>query len=279
MERIEEAIRKAKTSPNREKNGANRHRPERTPAYSSTYIPMSDGATDWNVPRARLDSEHLERNKVVTHAMTDPGHVAFKILRTKLYQILSENHWTSIAVTSPTSGCGKTMIAANLAFSLARQSDCRTVLIDLDLKKTSVGNTMGLRAQKSISQYFSGEARLEDCFVQADDNLFVGLNHSVVKNFSEMAADRRVKELLPNVMDALRPKVVIFDLPPMLSGDEVMAFMPQVDSGFLVGAAGKTTTREIEECENQFSAATNFLGVVLNKCEDQAYEDYQYQEY
>ena len=279
MERIEEAIRKAKTSGRRESSGANRRHEERAPVHSSMYTPSAGREIHWDVPHVRLDPKHLERNNVVTHAMTDPSHVAFKILRTKLYQILAENLWISVAVTSPTPGCGKTMIASNLAFSLARQSDCRTVLIDLDLKKTSVENTLGLRAENSISNYISGEAELEDCFVQVEDNLFVGLNHDIVQNFSEMVADQRVKDLLPKIMDALRPKVVIVDLPPMLSGDEVMAYMPRLDSGFLVAAAGMTTSREIEECENQFSNATNFLGVVLNKCTDQSYDDYQYQEY
>ena len=222
-------------------------------------------------------ADHLERHKIVSYSMTDPAHVAMNILRTRLFQILTENAWKSIAITSPTASCGKTMVATNLAFSMARQTDCTTVLIDLDLKRSSVAKVLGVGARKSMGLYFKGEAELEECFIQADDNLFIGLNQHPIRNFSEMVADQRVKNLLPNIMEVLRPKVVIIDLPPMLSGDEVMAFMPRVDSGFLVAAAGKSTSREIAECETQLSTATNFLGVVLNKCPEQSTEYYQYE--
>lgn len=278
MERIEEAIRKAKTSARPEGVRKPRLDGSRTPTHVSSYMPLPGGAPLWQPPRVELDARHLERNKIVTYEMKDPSHVAFKILRTRLHQMLAENGWNSVAVTSPTAGCGKTMVSVNLAFGLARQTDFRTVLIDLDLKKRSIAKTLGIRASRSIGDYVAGEASLEDCFVQVEDNLFVGLNHHPVENFSERAADERVQNILPRVMEALNPKVILIDLPPMLSGDEVMAYIPQVDSGFLVAGAGKTTARDIEDCEGQFAAATNFLGVVLNKCTEEPQECYIYEE-
>ena len=277
MERIEEAIRKAKVSPKRGNSVPGRHDRTKGSAYAGMDHLSRAHMSQWNPPWVELDAAHLQQHRIVTHAMTDPSHVAFKILRTKLSQMMTENNWTSIAVTSPGAACGKTVVSVNLAFGLARQTDCTTVLVDLDLKKSSVARTMGIRAQSSIADYLRDEAELEDCFVQADDNLFVGLNHHPVRNFSEMAGDPRVKNILPTVMAALQPKVVIFDLPPVLSGDEVMAYAPQVDCALLVAAAGKTQAKEIEECENQLESAVNFLGVVLNKCTDKPTESYQYE--
>ena len=277
MERIEEAIRKAKTSGTPEMKGKPRSDAGRTPRYAGAALIMQEGPLLWDVPEVPLNAALMERHRVVTYARTDPSHVAFKILRTRLHQILSENVWSSVAVTSPTAGCGKTMVAVNLAFGLARQTDCRTVLIDLDLKKSSVSQTLGIKAKKSLGEYILGEAALEDCFVQVDSNLFVGLNHNPVASFSEMTSDQCVQNILPVVMEALKPKVVIIDLPPMLAGDEVMAYIPQVDCGFLVAAASKSTAREIEDCESQFSTAANFLGVVLNKCTEEPQDGYQYE--
>ena len=276
MERIEEAIRKAKTSGAPEPAKSSRKDRNRAPSFlgASSFSNL----TTWNPPRVNLDPVHLERNKIVMHSMADPSHVAFKILRTRLYQTMTENNWTNVAVTSPASGCGKTMVSINLALGMARQTDCTTVLIDLDLKKTSVSRTLGIKANKSMGQYLSGECALEECFVAVKDNLFVGLNHSPMKNFSEIAEDDCVQSIIPQVMEGLRPKVIIVDLPPVLSGDEVMAYMPSVQTSILIAAAGETSVREIADCELQLSATSNFLGVVLNKSVDEPIDAYQYEE-
>jgi len=274
VERIEEAIRKAKNSPRREREARGRRNRDLAPVSVSTHMLGSGLEPLWDVPKVQLDAAHLTRNKIVMHAMTDPSHVAFNILRTRLYQTLNENAWSSVMVTSPSAGCGKTMVSVNLALALARQSDCRTVLIDLDLKKNSVARVLGVKAQKSIGQYLTGDAELEDCFVQVENNLLVGLNHQAIRNFSELSSDQLVVDLLPRVMESLCPKVVIFDFPPVLSGDEVMAYLPQVDCSLLVAQAGETTSREIEDCEAQLSSGANFLGVVLNKCTEDPQDTY-----
>ena len=276
MERIEEAIRKAKTSGGPEAARPSRKKENRAPSFMGAS--SFSGLTAWNPPQVSLDPVHLERNKIVMHNMTDPSHVAFKILRTRLYQMMTENNWTNVAITSPAAGCGKTMVSINLALGMARQTDCTTVLIDLDLKKTSVSRTLGIKGRKSIGQYLNGDCDLEECFVAVKDNLFVGLNHAPIKNFSEIAEDDCVRSIIPQVMEGLRPKVIIIDLPPALSGDEVTAYLPCVESSILIAAAGETTVREIAECELQLSAASNFLGVVLNKSVEEPVEVYQYEE-
>ena len=60
--------------------------------------------------------------------------------------------------------------------------------------------------------------------------------------------------------------MVVFDLPPMLASDDVMAFVPNVDCAILVVAAESTTPREADVCERDLSEKTNVVGVVLNKC-------------
>ena len=80
------------------------------------------------LPLVRPDRTCVERNRIVSFTMTDPSHVAFNVLRTKVQKALQDNGWKSLAITSPTAGCGKTTVAINLALSLARQPHCRTLL-------------------------------------------------------------------------------------------------------------------------------------------------------
>ena len=89
---------------------------------------------------------------------------------------------------------------------------------------------------------------------------------------------RRVAATLAATWELYRPNVVIFDLPPMLTGDDVLAFLPNVDGVLLVVGGGETRAREIEECERLMADHTNFLGVVLNKAEGSSTSPYRYED-
>jgi protein-tyrosine kinase len=247
---------------------------ERTLAQGS---PLSETEKEpvWQPKQVELDPKHLEQHRVISFAMNDRTHIAFNLLRTKIYSLMKEKGWSTVAITSPTPECGKTMVAANLAFSLSRQSGCKTVLIDLDLRKPKLSRTMGIATECSIYQYLREESPLDQCFVQVTENLIVGCNDRSTNYSSELMLQGKFEHMLLELRHAISPSVVLFDLPPMLSGDETIAFLPKVDCCVLVIESGVTTPAQIDECERQASV-TNFLGVVLNKCRDASNEHYYY---
>ena len=75
-------------------------------------------------------------------------------------------------------------------------------------------------------------------------------------------------ELVFPFMDALRDKeIIIFDMPPVLACDDVLAFCPDVDSVLLVVAEGQTDRAALGKTMGLL-AETNLLGVVLNKSDE-----------
>ena len=54
-------------------------------------------------------------------------------------QRMRTNGWKTLAVTSPTDGNGKTLTAINLAISLAQDVNQTIVLVDLDLRRPTLG--------------------------------------------------------------------------------------------------------------------------------------------
>ena len=56
---------------------------------------------------------------------------------------MGQNNWTIVGVTSPTAECGKSVIAANLAFSAARQPDLDVLLADFDLRRPRIAQYLG----------------------------------------------------------------------------------------------------------------------------------------
>ena len=73
---------------------------------------------------------------------------------------------------------------------------------------------------------------------------------------------------------ALQPDVVLYDLPPALACDDVIAFLPQLDGVLLVVGGGLTQAEDVRKCERLLAGQTPLLGVILNKAEDPSIEPY-----
>lgn len=209
----------------------------------------------------------LARNKIVSAARTHPAHRAFDMLRTRLMQAMTERSWTSIAITSPTSGCGKSFVAANLAFTMSRLEGCKTILMDLDLRTPNLADIFGITASDPMQDYLSGIIDPRDFLLRTQKNLALGLNSTPSVNASELFQSTMTADVLEEMQDMLMPTVVIYDLPPALDYDDVLAFLPRVDGVLLVAAGGLSTSAEITKTEQLIVETKPLLGVVLNKAD------------
>jgi len=186
-------------------------------------------------------------------------------LRTQLLQTLQIESWKRIAITAPTSGCGATFTAVQLALSISRIPDFRTVLIDLNQRSPHVARTLGLRRPGDVHAFLSGYIDPEDYLVRCSETLALGLNDAKPIGPSEILHSRHAAEALGEMINTLNPDVILYDLPPMLEYDDLAAFLPQVDGVLLVVDASKTLATQIEECERRLSGKTSLLGVILNR--------------
>lgn len=219
-----------------------------------------------NLSAFDLDSERILQSRIVTIDRTDPAHAPFDMLRTRVLQNLRQNNWTSVAITSPTPACGKSLVALNLAFSLAHQTDCRTLLIDLDLKRPAIGEMLGVKAPASMEAFLRGDAAAHNLFLRYGDNLAIGTNCQPVQFSAELLQSLEAARILQELQLKLEPDVILFDMPPVLSSDDVTAFLPNVDCAILVAAADRSTFDEVDDCERYLSERTKVLGAVLNRC-------------
>lgn len=219
-----------------------------------------------SLPLLTVNQRLAQQNRIVTVNRTDPAHVAFDMLRTRLLQCLRQHGWTSVAITSPTPSCGKSSVALNLAFSLANQKDCRTVLMDLDLKQPELGRLLGVKSRSSMEGFLNGNGEPRDVFHRYEDNLAIATNSQPVKFSAELLQSLEAAKVLREMRKRLSPDVILFDLPSMLSNDDVTAFLPNVDCAILVAGAEQTTLEEIDVCERELAERSNVAGVVLNRC-------------
>lgn len=267
VERLKHAIEKARAQREAapEEAPANRAAPAAAPVTK----PQNPAQAAWeSLEEISIAEEQLARSRIITREKNDLAYIPFDILRTRLIKVFRDNGWRRVAITSPSQGCGKTLVATNLAFSFARQPDFRTVLFDMDLKAPNVARILGRHDVAPLSWLFTGEAMMESAVKRFGANLALALNSKRVQDSAELIQDERTGQVLTSLADRLQPDAMIFDLPPMLVSDDAIAFLRHVDCVLLVASAGQTTAAEIEQCERMFKDHVNFLGVLLNKAQD-----------
>ncbi len=190
---------------------------------------------------------------------------AFDLLRTRLRQTTQEHGWRNIAVTAPTRHCGNTFTAVNLAPSLSRIPGSRTVLMDLNLRNPGLVEAFDMTPRSSMRDYLSGDVAMAHHLVRLGDTLALGLNDGTDVAPAEVLQNPATGRALEEMRAALRPDIVIYDMPPMLSHDDVSAFLPQLDGVLLVSDGTQTMARQLIECERMLDGQVPLLGVVLNR--------------
>ncbi len=265
MERIREAIERAKAS----RVAGGDAEPGETAVMEAPppdVASQTDSTAFRSVP-ATVDRRHLEAMRVFAFDAADPRSTSFDMLRTKVVQMMADRGWQTLIVTSPRGGCGKTFTAINLALSIARQPDRSVVLVDLDIRKPQVANCLGLQPGLGLLDVLKGKAELGETLVSPDlggPRLLVLPGQRAPHHLSEVLVSKELKSLVSDLKSRNPSNIVIFDMPPVLATDDVMAFLPQADAVLVVAAVGSSTTAEIAECEQQLDDA-NLLGIVLNK--------------
>lgn len=212
-----------------------------------------------------IDERQLRRGRL-TAITGGPDAAPFDLLRTRMLQQARANGWRRIAIVSPLKGCGKTTTTANLIFACRRQSDLRTLVLDLDLRWPSLAKTLGQTPRYGMEDVLLGDVPFARHGQRLGDNVIVGLNSKPASNPSELLQSKGTLQCLVEIEEWLTPDVILMDMPPMLGTDENHGFLTHVDAALLVVAAEKTSMQEIEVSLQQLGDLTRVMGIVLNQC-------------
>ncbi|SHH65192.1 tyrosine-protein kinase family protein [Marivita hallyeonensis] len=254
------------------------------PKAPKTPEPKHDPEAVWSqLDRFALNPKRLAKHNVITALREDPAHTRFDILRTRMLQALAENGWRRVAITSPTKDCGKTFTAANLAISLSRHETCRTVLLDLDMRSPSLHKIFGVSDCGVIGDMLRGEISPErhlqgfaNNTISAGSHVAIGFNGMVEPYAAELLQDPATEKALQRIEKSLEPDVMLFDLPPALLNDDVLAMRPHFDALLIVAGGGTTRANDIKETERRLGSTVPLLGVILNKADQSEAGDYAY---
>lgn len=265
MERIREALERARRDREAQGGGSflagsDARRESVDPAAAITYT---------QTRTVHVSPKVLHENRIVSALSSGPFTDAFKILRTRVLSELRANNWNALAVTSPGENEGKTLTAINLAISIAMEVGQTVLLVDANLRHPSVHEYFGLKPDFGLSDYLLGEEEIEDLLIHPGIGRFVILpGGQALQNSSEMLSSPKMTELVRELKSRYPARTILFDLPPVLSAADALAFAPHVDATLLVVEECKTESDDLERAVEVLKGASNLLGVVLNKSRD-----------
>ena len=220
--------------------------------------------------RVEVNPQVLQQNRIIT-SIQDPGITsAYKMLRTRVLQRMRANNWNTLAVTSTAPGDGKTTTSINLAISLAKNVNHNVFLVDLDLRRPSIHRYFGFKPKRGLGDYLLGKANPEDIVVDPGvERLMIIPNDHPFDNSSEQLSSPKMLKLVEYLTTSDPSRIIIFDTPPLLVTDDMLAFSPFIDAIMLVVSEGKTKREEIQRATHLLQD-TNVLGTVLNRSEEAA---------
>jgi capsular exopolysaccharide synthesis family protein len=262
MERIQKALEKAREQRQAQQLSQEAKRSERDPAQPSGIV-YQQTRVEQVSPRI------LRERRVVAGLVEDVRADIFRMLRTQVMQRLAAASGTTLGICSPNPGEGKTFAAANLAVSLAMDVNHTVLLVELDLRRPSLQDYFGIKPKLGLSDYLLEEVSLSDCLINPGIKRLVLLPAGrALKNSSEVLAAPKMTNLARELKDRYADRMVLYDLPPLLSSDDSLVFLPQVDATLLVIQEGKTRDGEIQRSLDLLKD-NNLLGTVLNRSAEQ----------
>ena len=206
----------------------------------------------------------LERHRVAAVA-NDATADAFRLLRTQVLMQMRQNGWQTLAVTSPNKGAGKSTVSLNLATSFAMEVDYTALLVDADLRDPDLRHMLELEPGPGLADYLVGKAALEDLLIHPKiGNLVLLPGGAPVANTSELMRSPMMADLIRELRGRYRDRLIIFDVPPILSGADTLALSTYMDATILLVEECKTVRDDIERsCD--LLRHSNLMGIVLNK--------------
>lgn len=233
---------------------------ERKPARAS--IDLGASAT-----KVRLDPEHLASHRIITDEIDPKVRTAYKMLRTRLLQVMRTNNWQSIAVTSATQGDGKTVTAINLAISMSGDVNHNVCLVDLDLRHSSIAGYLGLELKNGISDCLRRNLPLTETVIEPDiDRLLIIPNRMTEAHSSEVLSSPQMREIADDLTSD-PSRIVIYDMPPVLAADDMLAFIPNVDAVLLVASKSNTVRTDVMKAY-ELLEDVHIVGTVFNRSDE-----------
>lgn len=198
---------------------------------------------------------------------------AMRAIRTTLLFSRPSSPSKMFLVTSTTSGEGKSVIATNLALSLAR-NDKRVLLVETDFRRPALAACLDVPNVPGLSEYLEGKT--EDAVKETEfANVFCVPGGAFVEHATDLLASEKMGQYLDGLSYEF-DFVILDGLPVIGLADSLILGADKVDGVIFVVKAGSTGREAVEESAERLRAINApVAGSILN-CVDMSQQGYSY---
>lgn len=169
-----------------------------------------------------------------------------------------------LAITSATSGEGKTSVATSLTASIAAATKQKTLIIDADLRSPDVDNLLAVKSHPGLSDVLASKATIEQSIHRlGETNTYVLPAGKTRVNPHHFVQSDRISQLLEKLREEYA--TIIIDTPPILGASEALVYAKQSDIVLFCTLSEVSRARQsrlaVERLER---SGANVVGAVMN---------------
>ena len=272
--------------PGNDRRNRSTDRPHLTSPQTASLLAQSTDAradTVCSIPSG-IDLSHVREvtwnpSLVQLPALEERGSALeqFRSLRSRMQEFRHLNTLKTILVSSGRPQEGKSFVSANLAISFARHKAAKVLLIDGDMRGSSLHRVLGCPNEPGLTEYLSGTAGLMEIMQRAKPrqggpSLPKGLSSLTfipagtdTKNAADLAGNFRFGALLELVAPLF--DWIIVDSSPVTLVSDGVNLAHHCDGVLLVARGGTTKFQTAQRAMSELKAS-KILGFVLNAVKD-----------
>lgn len=223
----------------------------------------------------------VEPELVLLHSPKSTASESFRGIRTAVLFSSADVPPQVLLITSAGPGEGKSLVASNLAVTLAL-AGAKVLLIDCDLRKPRIHKLFGIGREKGLMSVLVGSAEISESIasLSAIPGLDILPCGPIPPNPAEIVGSKKLRNLIEGLKSQYQH--ILIDSPPVTAVTDALLLSQAVDSTILVIRYGITPKPiVINGLEQLRSVNAHILGAVLNgiRTGKDSYYYYQYYYY
>lgn len=202
---------------------------------------------------------------------------AYKTIRTNLIFLLGHSNNQVLTFSSSNAGEGKSTTSINVSVAFAQMGG-KILLIDCDLRRSSVHKKLQLDNSKGLSNVVAGFFDYKQAIIHYNSNLDILTAGPTPPNPSELLSSSAFGDLIDEVKKEY--DYVIIDTPPINVVSDALLIAPRTSGIVLVVRTGFTPYDALQHTlEAAKFANINVLGTILNGTDPSSNRYYKYRYY
>ncbi|PKH85162.1 GumC family protein [Colwellia sp. Bg11-28] len=219
-------------------------------------------------PLVKLNKKSAVPEKQYLDDSRSPFSESINTIRTGLIFSNIDNPPKSVLITSATSSEGKSTLAVNLA--VAYSNIGKTLLLEVDLRKPSIGRNLQLENKLGLTDILSGVAKTFTDVIQEknEGKLSIITCGTIPQNPMELLSSLKFEKLLATFKDEYQ--YIVLDGPPTLPVSDASILGNKVDAVVVAARAEQTKIKVSKEAVSRLQKLNaNVIGAVLTAAEPQ----------